>query len=214
MLDTQAASSDQHRQPVRARRAAPGHPIIGREGRARHTSATTTLILRFGLPAGRPAPPFRVTLRWRGNNAGEPVVEPVGVAGHRELRFRPHDASRDFTVGQAAYDGELLAFYEQLHSAGYDEDHTQAFCRLFTAICRAGLRISWDPRYKQGASVRERDFHDDLHDRLLADPNLGGRVERGSRLALGFLDARHDGITAEFKVERSTPVTLDRATAT
>lgn len=47
---------------------------------------------------------------------------------------------------------------------------------------------------------------------LVQDPELGGRVERGSPLALGFLDVRHDGITAELKVERKTPVTRERAT--
>ena len=46
----------------------------------------------------------------------------------------------------------------------------------------------------------------------MQDPELGGRVERGSPLALGFLDVRHDGITAELKVERKTPVTRESAT--
>jgi hypothetical protein len=42
-------------------------------------------------------------------------------------------------------------------------------------------------------------------------PQLGGRLERGSPLALGYLDVRHDGITAELKVERKTPVTRESA---
>ena len=71
--------------------------------------------------------------------------------------------------------------------------------------------MMWDPRYKQGAKVLEREFHDDLYRRLLGEPELGGRLERGSRLGLGFLDVRHDGITAELKVERSTPVTRETA---
>jgi hypothetical protein len=54
-------------------------------------------------------------------------------------------------------------------------------------------------------------FHDELFDRLMADPDLGGRVERGTRLALGFLDIRHDGITAELKVERAGAVTRESA---
>ena len=55
--------------------------------------------------------------------------------------------------------------------------------------------------------MTERKFHNDLYERLLAEPELTGRLERGSPLALGFLDVRHDGITAELKVERETPVT-------
>jgi hypothetical protein len=170
-----------------------------------------TLILRFGLPAGRPAPPFLITLRWRGTRDGKPVTEALDVTGHRELRLRPFDASRDFLTDFPVFDERLLALYEQLHGAGYDEGQLQAFCRLFTAICRAGLKIMWDPRYKRGATVKEREFHDDLYARLLGEPELGSRLERGSKLGLGFLDVRHDGITAELKVERRTPVTRESA---
>jgi hypothetical protein len=63
--------------------------------------------------------------------------------------------------------------------------------------------MTWEKRYRRGQRVRERDFHDDLHERLLKDPELGGRVERNEPLALGYLDVRHDGITAELKVERN-----------
>ena len=69
----------------------------------------------------------------------------------------------------------------------------------------------WDPRYKRGTSVKEKEFHDDLYRRLQGEPELGGRLERGSRLAHGFLDVRHDGITAELKVERR--VAVSEATA-
>lgn len=68
-------------------------------------------------------------------------------------------------------------------------------------------RKSWEKTYRRGTSVKEKAFHDELHKRLLADPELGGRVERGDPLALGYLDTRHDGITAELKVERRVPVT-------
>ncbi len=170
-----------------------------------------SMVLRFGLTAGRPAPPFAVRLLWRGNQDGKPVTERVDVAGHRQLRFRPFDASRDGMTGYPTVDEHLLTLYERLHGAGYDEGHIQAFCRLFTAVCRVGFRVTWDKKYKRGARVTERAFHDDLFAELLADPELGGRLERGSPLALGYLDLRHDRITAELKVERQTPVTRDRA---
>ncbi len=64
---------------------------------------------------------------------------------------------------------------------------------------------------RRGTHVTERKFHDDLHERLLTEPELDGRLERGSPLALGYLDVRHDGITAELKVERKTPVTEETA---
>jgi hypothetical protein len=174
-------------------------------------NATGTLILRFALPAGRPAPPFLVQLRWRGTRDGKPAIQNLDIAGHREIRCRPFDASRDFLTNFPVFDERLLALYEGLHHAGYDENQLQAFCRLFTAICRTGLTMTWNKQYKRGSHVTERKFHDDLYTELQAEPELGGRLERGSPLALGYLDVRHDGITAELKVERKTPVTRESA---
>jgi hypothetical protein len=121
--------------------AEPGEALTG----------TGTLILRFGLPAGRPAPPFLITLRWRGTRDGKPVTEALDIAGHRELRLRPFDASRDFLMEFHVFDERLLALYEQLHGAGYDEGQLQAFCRLFTAVCRVGLNCG-DARSGPGRS--------------------------------------------------------------
>lgn len=174
-------------------------------------SGSGTLVLRFGLAAGQPAPPFLVNLRWRGNRHGDPTSQALDVAGHSQLRFRPFDASRDFLTEFPVFDERLLALYERLHGARYDEEHLQAFCRLFTAVCRIGLRMTWDKKYKRGTSISERTFHDDLYERLLAEPELDGRLNRGTPLALGFLDVRHDKVTAELKVERKTPVTRESA---
>ena len=54
------------------------------------------------------------------------------------------------------------------------------------------------------SSSEQGGVHDDLYGRLQEEAELGGRLERGAKLALGFLDVRHDGITAELKVERRT----------
>jgi hypothetical protein len=174
-------------------------------------SAEGTLVLRFGLGAGQPAPPFLLSLRWRGADDKALTTQLIDVAGHHELRFRPFDSSRDYLTSDRPLDERLLTLYEQIRSGGYDEDLIQAFCRLFTAVSRAALAITWDKKYKEGTSVRERVFHDDLYSRLQQEPELGGRLERGSPLALGFLDVRHDKITAELKVERRTPVTPETA---
>jgi hypothetical protein len=170
-----------------------------------------TMILHFRLPAGAKAPPFMVTLTWRGEKDGQPMLRPLDVAGHPEIRLRPYDSSRDAITQYEAFDERLLALYAMLPEAGYSETEIQAFCRLFTAICRIGLRLTWDKRFKRGQRVTEKQFHDELFERLLKEPELEGRVERGSPLGLGFLDIRHDKITAELKVERHAPVTRDSA---
>jgi hypothetical protein len=186
-------------------------------GRADHTGNGETytksgsLILRFALGPGRPAPPLLMRLTWRGQRDGQPVAQTLDIAGHRELRLRPFDASQDRATDYPVFDERLLGLYESLARAGYDADQLQAFCRLLTSICRVGLRMTWEKKYSRGSKVSERTFHDDLHQRLLADPELSGRVDRGNPLALGYLDVRHDGITAELKVERKTPVTQDTA---
>jgi len=69
--------------------------------------------------------------------------------------------------------------------------------------------MQFDRAYRKGARVTERAFHDDLFNRLLSDPALEGRVERGNRTAGGFLDVVHDRINAELKVARQTAVTVE-----
>lgn len=171
-----------------------------------------TLVLRFSLPAGRPAPPFAVIARWAGmDDDGHPKYQRLDVAGHAQIRIRPFDETRDQLTSVDVIDERLLALYSKLVDTGYPDDELQAFARLFTAVCRSGFRRTWDRRYKRGARVTERMFHDDMYDDLLDDPTLEGRVERGSPLGLGYLDLRHDKITAELKVERYVPVTRTSA---
>lgn len=165
-----------------------------------------TLVLRFALPASRPAPPFVVAASWSGSVEGKSRTARLDIAGHAQIRLRPFDASRDALTSYDIIDEHLLALYSSL-AGGFPDDEVQAFCRLFTAVCRSGFRFTWDKKYRRGARVTERQFHDDLFADLLADAELEGRVERGNPLALGYLDIRHDRITAELKVERRVPAT-------
>jgi hypothetical protein len=167
--------------------------------------------LRFSVAAGMLAPPLMMRLMWSGDIDGKPHKQILDIAGHRELRLRPYDETRDRATDYPVFDERLLGEYDRLARAGFDDDHLRAFCRLFTAICRTGLAMTWEKKYRRGTRVTEREFHDDLYERLMADPELGGRLERGTPLALGYLDIRHDGITAELKVERRTPVTEESA---
>jgi hypothetical protein len=125
--------------PRPRRGRSPGHPK--RRGNA---------AAAVRLAAGRPAPPFLVTLRFRGEKDGEVIQQRCDVAGHAELRLRPFDASRDSLTQYRVVDERLLALYEGLHGAGYDEDQIQAFCRLLTATCRAGMSMTWEKRYRRG----------------------------------------------------------------
>ncbi|GAA3880766.1 hypothetical protein GCM10022275_31530 [Tessaracoccus defluvii] len=178
-----------------------------------HTfEGTGSLHVRYSVPATQQAPPVLVRLSWRGvDPEGNPLSQELDVAGHREFRVRPFDPARDATTQYEVFDEHLLAIYENLAGAGYPHNQLEAFARLLNAISRIGLAMTWNKKYRRGQYVKERDFHNDLHNALLADPTLEGRVERGTPLALGYLDTRHDGITAELKVARDQPVTPETA---
>ncbi len=180
----------------------------------KHTfEGSGSLHVRYAVPTGQHAPPVLVRLTWRGTDSnGKLMSQELDVAGHREIRVRPFDPARDAATQYEVFDEHLLAIYENLAAAGYPHNQLAAFARLLNAISRIGLAMTWNKKYRRGQYVRERDFHDDLHNALLADPTLEGRVERGTPLALGFLDTRHDGITAELKVARDQPVTPETAT--
>lgn len=186
--------------------------------RQQHTSdpntyeGTGSLHVRYAVPTTQHAPPVLVSLTWRGTDEdGNPKSQPLDVAGHREFRVRPYDPARDATTQYEVFDEHLLGIYENLAAAGYPHSHLQPFARLLNAISRTGLAMTWDKKYRRGQYVKERQFHDDLHAALLADPTLEGRVERGTALGHGYLDTRHDGITAELKVARDQPVTPESA---
>ena len=174
---------------------------------------TGSLHVRYAVPTTQHAPPVLVRLTWRGTDGeGNPKSQPLDVAGHREIRVRPYDPARDATTQYEVFDEHLLGIYEKLAAAGYPHNQLQPFARLLNAVSRAGLAMTWNKKYRRGQYVRERQFHDDLHAALLADPTLEGRVERSTPLGHGFLDTRHDGITAELKVARDQPVTPESAT--
>jgi len=75
---------------------------------------------------------------------------------------------------------------------------------------RAAKAIQFDRSFRKNAHVTEKQFHDSLYDRLLADPELGGRVTRRNPLGGGFDDLQHDGIDAEVKVAKTAAAAADR----
>jgi hypothetical protein len=170
-------------------------------------SGSGSLSVSFTLPAGAPPLAFPVAARFTGPG----LDEVLPVAGHSELRLRPFDATTDGLTRRPQLDERLADMYTVLHGKNLNADDVQAFCRLYTAIAAKAVDIQYERSYmrKHGGGVTERSFHDDLFGRLLADPVLEGRVQRGTRAAAGFLDIAHDRINAELKVSKKTPVTIE-----
>lgn len=168
-------------------------------------SANGSLSISFSLPAGAPPQSFPILARF----VGPALDEVIPVAGHAELRIRPFDASTDSLTRRPQLDERIVKMYAVLHEMDVAADDVQAFCRLYTAIVDKVCDLQFDTTYRRGASVTERTFHNDLFDRILADPELGGRVTRGNRAAGGFLDIKHDNVNAELKVARSGVTTVE-----
>jgi hypothetical protein len=168
-------------------------------------SASGSLSVSFTLPAGAPPQAFPMAARFTGID----LDEVLPVAGHSELRLRPFDATTDALTRRPQLDERIVRMYTVLHSMDLNSDDVQAFCRLYTAIADKAVDMQFHRAYRRGAHVTERAFHDDLFNRLLADPSLEGRVQRGNRTAGGFLDILHDRINAELKVARQTTVTVE-----
>jgi hypothetical protein len=174
-------------------------------------SASGALVVRFRLAPGRPATPVRLTGRFTGP-PNDPAYSrnrrraAVDVAGHPQVRLRPFDPTRDLLTDYRQVDERLLELFGRLHGR-FPDAQLEPFARLLTAIVLDAERIQFDKMYKLGSRISEATFHQDLESRLRDDPTLGGRISRRDRRALGFVDLDHDQITAELKVERTTPVT-------
>jgi hypothetical protein len=168
-------------------------------------SASGALSLSFTLPAGAAPQAFPIAARFVGTG----MDEVVPVAGHSELRLRPFDATTDGLTRRPQLDERIVELYSVLHNMDLNGEDVQAFCRLYTAIVDKFCDLQFERAYRNGAKVTERAFHNDLFERLLADPTLEGRVQRGKRAAGGFLDIIHDRINAELKVARHTAVTVE-----
>jgi hypothetical protein len=168
-------------------------------------SASGSLSVSFTLPAGAPPQAFPIAARFTGPG----MDEVLPVAGHSELRLRPFDSTTDALTRRPQLDERIVRLYSVLHDMDLNSEDVQAFCRLYTAIVDKAIDMQFDRTYRKGTHVTERAFHNDLFSRLLSDPALGGRVQRGNRTAGGFLDIIHDRINAELKVARQTAVTVE-----
>ncbi len=168
-------------------------------------SASGPLSVSFTLPAGASPQAFPIAARF----VGPDMDEVLPVVGHSELRLRPFDATTDSLTRRPQLDERLVGLYSILYGMDLNSDDVQAFGRLYTAIVDKAVDLQFERAYRKGAKVTERAFHNDLFDRLVADPALEGRVQRGTRAAGGFLDIIHDRINAELKVARQTAVTVE-----
>lgn len=140
---------------------------------------------------------------------GDSHDQVIDVAGLRRLKLRPFDPSRDALTEHEQTDSRLLSMFAALDTPMFDTEDARAFCRLFAACVRAAQIIMFEKVFRRGTRVTETQFHNELERRLLADPEIGGRLTRRDAVAGGFDDLMHDNIIAELKVSRGKAITVD-----
>ena len=170
-------------------------------------SASGSLSVSFTLPAGAPPLAFPIAARFTGPG----LDEVLPVAGHSELRLRPFDATTDALTRRPQLDERIVRHVLRAPRHGPERRRRPGVLPALHGHRRQsrGHAVRALLHEKGGGGVTERSFHDDLFDRLLADPALEGRVQRGTRAAGGFLDIIHDRINAELKVAKQTAVTVE-----
>jgi hypothetical protein len=136
---------------------------------------------------------------------------PIKVLGHAGFAVRTFDPARDVITGAPALDERILGMLAELREKKIAPQEQPALGRFFGALARAGVRMLADRAFPQGSDPSESDFQGELLTRLGMATELGGRVTTHAWQGGGPTDLAHDGVVAELKVEKKTPVTLDRA---
>lgn len=183
--------------------------VVGTE-RGILLSKAGNVIIRAGRIAGAPPLEFPLHAYFYSSDGRHEVCD---VVGYERLLLRPYDPSRDKLTSHVQMDERLLEMYAELYEdPTLNQNDVSAFCRFFTACVQSAQRLMFDFKYLSGKPhLSEREFHDDLEQILLEDPDLKGCLTRGERLAGGFHDLLHENIAAELKVEKKTARTIENA---
>jgi len=163
------------------------------------------------LNAGAADPLTAIELAINAELIGEAIRRPITVVGQSEITIRTFDSTRDVITGAPVVDLRILDMLAELRQLAIAPGEQPALGRFFGAIARAGVRIIADREFPEGSNPSEADFQAELLKRVAMAPELGGRVAKHAWQGGGPTDLVHDGVVAELKVEKDTPVTLEDA---
>lgn len=163
------------------------------------------------LHAGAADPLTPITLAINAELTDGEATQPLTVLGESELALRTFDPNRDVVTGAPVVDARILEMLAELRESGVAPEEQAALGRFFGAVVRAGVGILADREFPAGSNPVEADFHRELLKRLRMATELGGRVANHTWQGGGPTDLVHDGIIAELKIDKTTPVTLENA---
>jgi hypothetical protein len=142
---------------------------------------------------------------------GDGRRETIEVLGYSELALHAYDPAVDYITGSEVIDQRVWEVLVEVGSSGVPTAERDAFGRLFRTLANEAQKLVANRTFRSGEHVREAEFQQ----RLLegAQSVLGAaNVRTGTDVAGGTMDIVYlDTLTAELKVERETPATLERA---
>lgn len=163
------------------------------------------------LHAGAADPLTAITLAVDAELTGDAGTRTIPVLGQGDLTLRAVDPASDVLTGAPVVDTRGLEMLAELREAAIAPSEQPALGRFFGAIARAGVRIVAEREFPAGSNPVEADFQRELLKRVAMAQELGGRVQKRAWRGGGPTDLIHDGLVAELKIEKETPVTLESA---
>jgi hypothetical protein len=135
----------------------------------------------------------------------------VELLGYAELALHAYDPALDFITGSEVIDQRVYEVLVEVGASGAPEPERNAFADLFKALADEAQALVANNTFRAGTPVLEAAFQARLLERLQSV--LGAtNVRTGSEVGGGEMDVVYlDTMTAELKVERATPASLDHA---
>ena len=150
---------------------------------------------------------FTVEAELEGNDRRETIE----VLGYSELALHAYDPAVAYITGSEVIDQRVWEVLVEVGSSGAPTAERDAFAQLFRTLANEAQKLVANRTFRSGEHVREAEFQQ----RLLegAQSALGAtNVRTGTDVGGGTMDIVYlDTLTAELKVERQTPATLERA---
>lgn len=144
---------------------------------------------------------------------GESQREPIEVVGYAELALHAYDPAVDYITGSEVIDQRVHEVLLAVGASGAPEAERKAFADLFITLANEAQILVANRTFRGGQPVLEAEFQSRLLER--AQSELGAtNVRTGAEVGGGEMDIVYlDDFTAELKIERNTPASLDRAAA-
>lgn len=180
-------------------------------------SSTARILSQYGrMVVGRPMDLLTRPLEVRyvaqgvelasGNGGTEQKVD-ILTQGQTRLSFRSYDLAKNPITGFRNIDRRILEVRDEARSYMLPDDELSDFLTLLAAIGSVAAQSIMDNLYPN--RLTEKEFQNDLRQRLRAIPTIGGELEEHPRAAGGITDLSFRKIRIELKVQSDKLAILD-----